>query len=95
MNPDSTSYPAQIPEVLRAPALTVGKVTPRSLDDQVLCYPGQAPPLASWRPTPLTRCMAWSVRWGNGFKPGVALYAPAQWQELRGALNRGIKEAAQ
>jgi molybdopterin-containing oxidoreductase family membrane subunit len=44
MNPEPTSFPAGLPEVLRAPALTVGKVTPGSVDDQVLRFPGQAPP---------------------------------------------------
>jgi len=47
-----TSEPAAIPvvpyeplpEALRAPALTVGLVTAGSLDDQVLRFPGQAPP---------------------------------------------------
>ncbi len=31
---------------------------------------------------------------GNGFRPGVALYTPAQWQDLRSALDREMKEAA-
>jgi molybdopterin-containing oxidoreductase family membrane subunit len=44
MNPEPTPFPVELPEVLRAPALTVGKVTPGSLDDQVLRYPAQAPP---------------------------------------------------
>jgi mono/diheme cytochrome c family protein len=30
---------------------------------------------------------------GNGFAPGVALYSGAQWQALRGALNRTVKES--
>ena len=42
MNPDSASLP--LPEVLRAPSLTVGQVTPGSLDDQVLRFPALAPP---------------------------------------------------
>jgi molybdopterin-containing oxidoreductase family membrane subunit len=45
MNPETAPFPAELPEVLRAPALIVGKVTPGSLDDQVLRYPAQAPPL--------------------------------------------------
>jgi len=31
---------------------------------------------------------------GNGFRPAIALYTPAQWQQLREALNRDLKEAA-
>jgi len=45
MNPESAPFSADLPEVLRAPALTVGKVTPGSVDDQVLRFPEQAPPL--------------------------------------------------
>jgi Ni/Fe-hydrogenase subunit HybB-like protein len=44
MNPEPTPFPVDLPEVLRAPALTVGKVTPGSLDDQVLRFPAQGPP---------------------------------------------------
>jgi len=44
MNPEPAPFPVELPEVLRAPALTVGKVTPGSLDDQVLRFPAQAPP---------------------------------------------------
>jgi len=44
MNPEPTPFPVNLPEVLRAPALTVGKVTPGSLDDQVLRFPAQGPP---------------------------------------------------
>ena len=44
MNPEPTPFPVELPEVLRAPAMTVGKVTPGSLDDQVLRFPAQAPP---------------------------------------------------
>jgi molybdopterin-containing oxidoreductase family membrane subunit len=36
---------AELPEALRARPLTEGRVTPGSLDDQVLRFPGQAPPL--------------------------------------------------
>jgi len=44
MNPEPAPFPVELPEVLRAPAMTVGKVTPGSLDDQVLRFPAQAPP---------------------------------------------------
>jgi len=43
MNPEA-SYPSGLPQTLRAPAMTVGTVTPGSLDDQVLRFPAQAPP---------------------------------------------------
>jgi Ni/Fe-hydrogenase subunit HybB-like protein len=36
----------ELPEVLRTPELTVGPVTPGSLDDQVLKFPAQKPPRA-------------------------------------------------
>jgi molybdopterin-containing oxidoreductase family membrane subunit len=45
MNPEPAPFSADLPEVLRAPAMTVGKVTPGSLDDQVLRFPAQGPPL--------------------------------------------------
>jgi molybdopterin-containing oxidoreductase family membrane subunit len=44
MNPEPAPFPVELPEVLRAPAMTVGRVTPGSLDDQVLRFPAQAPP---------------------------------------------------
>lgn len=31
---------------------------------------------------------------GNGFKPGIACYTPAQWQDLLSALDREMKEDA-
>jgi len=39
------SDPLTLPEVLREPALTLGTVTPGSLDDQVLAFPARRPPL--------------------------------------------------
>jgi len=50
--------------------------------------------LPGWRAS--DQVLAQGAAWGapaNGFNPGVALYAPAQWQELRSALNRELKEA--
>jgi mono/diheme cytochrome c family protein len=32
---------------------------------------------------------------GNGFRPGVARFTPGQWQTLRGALVRAVKEVSQ
>jgi len=51
--------------------------------------------LPGWRASDqiLAQGAAWGAP-GNGFNPGVALYAPAQWQELRSALNRELKEDA-
>lgn len=31
---------------------------------------------------------------GNGFRPGVARFTTGQWQALRGALGRTVKEVA-
>ena len=51
--------------------------------------------LPGWRASDqiLAQGAAWGAP-GNGFQPGVALFAPAQWQELRSALNRELKEDA-
>jgi len=51
--------------------------------------------LPGWRASDqaLVQGVAWGAP-GNGFKPGVALYGPAQWRELRAALNRELKEEA-
>ena len=37
--------PVALPAALRSPSLTVGLVTPASVDDDVLCYPAIRPPL--------------------------------------------------
>jgi mono/diheme cytochrome c family protein len=50
--------------------------------------------LPGWRSS--DQVLAQGAAWGapaNGFNPGVALYGPAQWQDLRSALNRELKEA--
>jgi Ni/Fe-hydrogenase subunit HybB-like protein len=43
MSTDAT-LAASLPEALREPPLTVGQVTPGSLDDQVLVFPARVPP---------------------------------------------------
>jgi len=44
MNPESIPFPGDLPEALRTQPLAVGRVTPGSLDDQVLRYPALPPP---------------------------------------------------
>jgi hypothetical protein len=44
MHSDAALPVGAIPEGLREPALYVGKVTPGSLDDQVLAFPETRPP---------------------------------------------------
>jgi molybdopterin-containing oxidoreductase family membrane subunit len=44
MNSEAASPSALLPDNLRAPALTVGPVTPGSLDDQILAFPERMPP---------------------------------------------------
>ena len=44
MRTDASVHAVPIPEGLLEPALTVGKVTPGSLDDQVLAFPETKPP---------------------------------------------------
>jgi len=49
---------AVLPEALRPPELTVGRVTPGSLDDQVLAFPARKPPRAWWIALALTSAVA-------------------------------------
>ena len=44
MNSEAASPSALLPDNLRAPAMTVGPVTPGSLDDQILAFPERMPP---------------------------------------------------
>ena len=46
MKPEAAMAPDALPEALRTPSLTVGPVSPGSLDDQVLKFPAIKPPKA-------------------------------------------------
>jgi mono/diheme cytochrome c family protein len=78
--------PAAIP-VDRDPALGAAILDPARAAQTLSALPGW-----SASDEALARGIA-SGAPGNGFAPGVALYSGAQWQALRGALNRTVKES--
>ena len=72
----------------RAPILGEAIANPRRAAETLSLVPG-------WRGS--DKALAEGILLGtpgNGFRPGIALYTPAQWQDLRSALDREMKEAA-